>query len=298
LPARVEVVVKCDSEIGAVSPLLFGVNTANWDEQLFPATIEDWPLTFDQVAAKRIREAGIQFLRYPGGCDGDDYIWNSPDNSPLRMDTDEFMVLCKLTGATPSITVNYTAPPSLAAQWVRYANLTKGYAVPYWEVGDEEYFLVDATAYANRLVEFARAMKAVDPSIKVGANISPSRLEWSRKVLRIAGSEIDFVVHNWYPQQPREENDRNLLQTPRQLQKDIALLRGLIKMEAPRRASEIEIQIGGYNSVSYAPGPQTVSMVNALGTADVLGTLATSQVAAAGYWALHNVYPPREATMA
>lgn len=290
----VEVVVECDSEIGAVSPLLFGVNTACWDEQLFPATCEEWPLTFDQVAVNRVKDAGIRFLRYPGGRDGDDYIWNSPTNSALRMDTDEFMVFCRLAGATPSITVNYTAPPSLAAEWVRYANLTRGYSVPYWEVGDEEYFLVDAAAYANRFLEFARAMKAVDPSIKVGANISAGRLDWSRKVLRTIGPVVDFVVHNWYPQEPKKENDRNLLQTPRQLEKDIALIRGLLKMEAPERAAEIEIQIGGYNSVSYAPGPQTVSIVNALWTADVLGTLAKSGVSAAGYWALHNVYPPRD----
>lgn len=289
----VEVAVDCDSKLGAVSPLLFGVNTACWDEQLFPATAEDWPLTFDQTAVKRVKDAGIRFLRYPGGRDADDYIWNSPDNSVLRMDTDEFLTFCRLVDATPSITVNFTAPPSLAAEWVRYANLARGYSIPYWEVGDEEYFLVDATAYADRFLEFAHAMKAVDPSIKVGANISPARLDWSRKVLRAVGAKVDFVVHNWYPQQPQRENDRTLLQTPRQLQQDIALIRGLLKMEAPARAADIEIHVGGYNSVSYAPGPQTVSMVNALWAADVLGTMAVSGVAAAGYWALHNVYPPR-----
>ncbi|NLJ61557.1 MAG: hypothetical protein GX338_11495 [Firmicutes bacterium] len=289
----VTAVVECDVKTGTVSPLLFGINSACWDEQLFPGTLEDWPLTFDQIAVNRMKQAGIRFIRYPGGRDCDDYIWNAPHNSTLRMDTDEFMVLCRLTGAVPSITVNYTASPSLAAEWVRYANVEKGYAVPYWEVGDEEYFLVDATAYANRFLEFARAMKAVDPSIKVGANISPSRLDWSRKVLQKAGAEIDFVVHNWYPQGPQKEDDRSLLKTPRQLENDIALIRGLLKMEAPERAAKIEIQVGGYNSVSYAPGPQTVSMVNALWAADTLGTMASSGVAAAGYWALHNVYPPR-----
>ena len=122
---------------------------------------------------------------------------------------------------------------------------------------------------------------------------SPARLDWSRKVLQKAGAKIDFVVHNWYPQGPKKEDDRSLLKTPRQLQNDISLIRGLLKMETPDRAAKIEIQIGGYNSVSYAPGPQTVSMVNALWAADTLGTMASSGVAAAGYWALHNVYPPR-----
>lgn len=43
--------------------------------------------------------------------------------------------------------------------------LVKGYAVRYWEIGDEEYFLVGAEEYAWRLAAFAKAMKAVDSSI-------------------------------------------------------------------------------------------------------------------------------------
>ncbi|NLG78730.1 MAG: hypothetical protein GX492_02735 [Firmicutes bacterium] len=292
--AAVSIAVDRATEVAKVSPLIFGVNTACWDEQLFPGTADNWELTFDQVGVRRVKDAGIRFLRFPGGRDGDDYIWNSPSNSPLRMDTDEFMTFCKLVGATPSITVNYTEKPDLAAEWVRYANRVKGYGVRYWEVGDEEYFLVDGGSYAARFSHFARAMKAQDPSIKVGANISPSRPDWSRRVLRDAGSYIDFVVHNWYPQSPRKEDDTYLLSTPPRLAQDVAAIRKMLKDEVPARANEIKVHIGGYNSVSYAPGPQTTSHVNALWLADVLGTMAGAGVDAAGFWALHNVYPPRQ----
>lgn len=291
--AAVRISVDRAAEVSKVSPLIFGMNTACWDEQLFPGTADDWELTFDQVGVRRVKDAGIRFLRFPGGRDADDYVWNSPSNSPLRMDTDEFMIFCKLVGATPSITVNYAEKPYLAAEWVRYANRVKGYGVRYWEVGDEEYFLVDGASYAARFIEFARAMKAQDPSIKVGANISPSRPDWSRRVLREAGGYIDFVVHNWYPQSPRKEDDAYLLSTPPRLAQDVAAIRKMLKDELPARASEIEVHIGGYNSVSYTPGPQTTSHVNALWLADVLGTMAGAGVDAAGFWALHNVYPPR-----
>lgn len=290
--AGVEITVDRETEMSRVSPLILGVNTACWDEQLFPGTVDDWELTFDQVGVARVKDAGLRFLRFPGGRDGDDYIWNSPTNSPLRMDTDEFIVFCRLAGATPSITVNYTASPDLAADWVRYANKVKGYGVHYWEVGDEEYFLVDAGAYAARLVAFAKAMKAQDPSIAVGANISPSRADWSRRVLREAGRYIDFVVHNWYPQNRGKEDDAYLLSTPPQLARDVTSIRKMLQDEVPGRAGSIEVHVGGYNSVNYGPGPQTTSMVNALWLADVIGTMARAGVDAAGFWALHNVYPP------
>lgn len=292
--AAVQISVDRAAEVSKVSPLVFGVNTASWDEQLFPGTVSNWELTFDQVGVRRVKDAGIRFLRFPGGRDADDYIWNSPSNSPLRVDTDEFIVFCRLVGATPSITVNYTEKPELAAEWVRYANRMKGYGVRYWEVGDEEYFLVDGPSYAARFLEFARAMKAQDPSIKVGANISPSRPDWSRRVLREAGGYIDFVVHNWYPQDPRKEDDAYLLSTPPGLARDVTGIRKMLKDELPARAGDIELHIGGYNSVSYGPGPQTTSHVNAMWLADVLGTMAGAGVDAAGFWALHNVYPPRE----
>lgn len=293
--ARGEVVVSVDATtvLGPVKPLVFGVNTASWDEQLFPGTMEDWPLTFDQDALRKVKQAGIRFLRFPGGADGDQYVWDSPFNSTLRMDTDEFILFCRLVGAEPSISVNYPAGPELAAEWVRYANEEKGYGVRYWEIGDEEYFSVPASVYARRVVEFVRAMKAVDPTIRVGAGVSVSRATWTLEVLRTAGQAIDFVVYNWFPQNPRQEDDARLLASPAELRQHLRALRGFLRQAVPERADDIEIHIGGYNSVSSYPGPQSVSVVNALWTADVLGVLLEEGVDAAGFWALHNVYPPR-----
>ena len=291
--APVAVEVDATHRLGPVPPLVFGVNTASWDEQLFPGSLEDWPLTFDQDALRKVKQAGIRFLRYPGGNDGDSYVWDSEINSRLRMDTDEFLLFTRLVGAEASIGVNYPAGPELAARWVRYVNREKGYAVRYWEVGDEEYFSVPAAEYARRVVEFARAMKAEDPSIKVGAGVSVPRASWTREVLREAGEVLDFVVYNWYPQAPRQEDDARLLATPAELRSHLRTLREWLRREVPGRSEEIEIHIGGYSSVSAYPGPQSTSIVHALWMADSLGVMLEQGVAAAGYWALHNVYPPR-----
>jgi alpha-L-arabinofuranosidase len=138
-----------------------------------------------------------------------------------RLDFDEFMGLCQELGAEPTLVVCYDAlyKPGCpvtkdqlietAAAWVEYANVKKSYGVKYWEIGNEGY--IDATVsphdYARDLVGFAKAMKAVDPSIWIGAN-GPPRAEgtgrheatqdtpWWKAVFEAAAEHIDFApVH-------------------------------------------------------------------------------------------------------
>lgn len=77
-------------------------------------------------------------------------------------------------GSDPLICVNYgTGTPQEAAAWVHYANKVKGYGIKRWQVGNEmsgtweEGGCVTARQYAERFVQFAKAMKAVDPSILI-----------------------------------------------------------------------------------------------------------------------------------
>jgi alpha-L-arabinofuranosidase len=103
-------------------------------------------------------------------------------------------------------------------------------------------------AYGKAVVEFAKAMKAVDPKIKIGASIDlpvvsdwniqewtqdpitgqysqrasvekkqDSGVEWDRGVMKTAGKDIDFVALHWYTGATTEAsgfkdlNDRDLL---------------------------------------------------------------------------------------
>ena len=79
-----------------------------------------------------------------------------------------------IPGAEALICVNYgTGTPEEAAAWVRYANVEKKYGIRRWHVGNEvdgnweEGGPADPAQYAARFAEFARAMKAVDPTIEV-----------------------------------------------------------------------------------------------------------------------------------
>jgi hypothetical protein len=196
-----------------------GINHAVWDTLL--GTNE----TSDLLAA-----AGVRMMRYPGGSYGDIYKWEThtapggfvaPDT-----DFDTFMAAVDRVGAEAMIIANYgTGTPAEAAGWVAHANLTKGYDVTYWTVGNENYGNghygaaweaddhadLSATFYANLVVDYAEAMKAVDPSIKVGAVLTmpanwPDGItagsdpgSWNRTVLEIAGPVIDYVDVHWYP---------------------------------------------------------------------------------------------------
>ena len=64
---------------------------------------------------------------------------------------------------------------------MHYANKVKRHNVRYWEVGNENYGSWEAdnntrphdpVTYANRFKEYWRQMKAVDPSIKIGAVVA------------------------------------------------------------------------------------------------------------------------------
>jgi hypothetical protein len=74
--------------------------------------------------------------------------------------------------AIPMITVNFgTGTPSEAASWVYYANVTKGYGVQYWQIGNETEGTwetggpIPTQDYVRRYIEYYDAMKAVDPTI-------------------------------------------------------------------------------------------------------------------------------------
>lgn len=92
--------------------------------------------------------------------------------------------------------------------------------VRHWEVGNELFYASEAghtTAeeYARGFVRFVRAMKAMDPSIKVGAagmsdpagrGDLDSLVPWNATLIRLAKADMDFLaVHPYYPSALRSQ---------------------------------------------------------------------------------------------
>ena len=129
----------------------------------------------------------------------------------VSLDFDEFMHLIKKTGSEPVIMVNafgyrlkeaeysYDQLKTNAIEWVRYANKIRKYNIKYWEIGNElsvadNKKYITKEEYINLFNDFAAAMKAVDPSIKVG--VAPGFKYFD--VVNNTAPLVDFIVPHQY----------------------------------------------------------------------------------------------------
>lgn len=96
-----------------------------------------------------------------------------------------------------------------AADWVAYCNLEEGthpmadlragngykkpFGAKYWEMDNETARWLTAEEYANEVVRYSKAMKAVDPSIKIGM-VTYDFGDGVPLMLEIAGRHIDFFA--------------------------------------------------------------------------------------------------------
>ncbi|WP_344946715.1 cellulose binding domain-containing protein [Actinomadura miaoliensis] len=275
-----------------------GINDAIWDSQLGTTAVSDL-----------MKSAGVRVKRYPGGSYGDIYHWKdhtAPGGYVAPgTDFDTFMASVKRMDAEPMIIANYgTGTPEEAADWVRYANVTKKYGTRYWVVGNENYgnghygaaWEADhhpdksPAAYARGVVAFADAMKAVDPAIKVGAVLTmpanwPDALvgegdagSWNQTVLSIAGSKIDFVDVHWYP---GGGTAAEALAKSAHIDDAMYLLRGQIDRYAGGRRLGISL-----TETNVGVGPNT--QPGALFLADVYSGLLKNGVFTVNWWNVHN----------
>ena len=306
-----QVTVNAAAPLGTIPPAAYGVNTAVWDNSLL-----------DPAVPGLLSRAGVSALRFPGGSTSDDYHWQTHSTTDggyvvAGDNFDGFMGVARLTGAAPIITVNYGsnaagtdgADPAEAAAWVDYANNVQKYGVKYWEIGNEVYGNAEyggnwekdlhadhsPSAYGSNVVAFANAMKAKDPTIKVGAVLtSPGDWpdgqtpDWNTAVLAACGGSVDFVIVHWYPQTPGQESDAGLLAYPNVLAGKVSKLRTLIAQYCGANAPNVQIFVTETNSVPYGPGKQTVGLINGLFAADDYQTWLENGVANVDWWALHN----------
>jgi hypothetical protein len=79
-------------------------------------------------------------------------------------------------------------------------------------------------AYGQEVVQFSQAMKAVDPTIKIGVVVSTplgdyswdsyDGQHWTPQVLSQCASNIDFLIAHWYPYNGDDDNGSGLLPLP------------------------------------------------------------------------------------
>ena len=184
------------------------------------------------------KQTAPTIVRWPGGCTATSYEWTDgigpAGQRPRVVDahfgyavgngfgTAEFVAYCRGIGAEPQINLT-TGTGSLreALAWLEYVNLDTGtkwaelrkahghatpFGVKYWQIGNEEWGPWEighttAADYGARAREWARALKKLDPGIKVlalgGGHLS-DMLDWTSTVVAEAGEHIDYVTQHRY----------------------------------------------------------------------------------------------------
>ena len=234
--------------------ILFPGRGTLWIDQVSLIPDDSAPGGVRRDVFEKIRLLKPAFIRWPGGNVAQDYHWLwgvgprdervtwtnlswKNELEPSDFGTDEFVAFARAAGAEPSITVNVEgrgATVEEAAAWVEYCNgpatskygamrAANGHAAPFavklWEVGNEIWGdwvrgHSDAETYAHNYNRYAKAMRAVDPSIKLIA-VGDNDMKWNRTVLRAAGENIDYLaIHHYYGRREAGNDLSKLLARP------------------------------------------------------------------------------------
>ena len=315
-PAVVHVGINAAAHVRTVDARVFGINNVAWDGS------EDSPGTLGQVT-----NMGIGALRWPGGSWGDGYHWTNEawmygatSARTWGSFTTNFIHTATNAQAQAFIIANYgSSTPQEAAYGVAMMNITNHANFKYWEIGNEvggsweldcntnpPYMAHDPWTYAMRFAQYYSQMKAVDPTIEIGAVadttedgtvnntyhpvVNPvtgvTHYGWTPVMLytmKTNGVTPDFLIEHNYA--PGDGDTYNLL-WDKQWVIDAANLRRMLNdYLGTNLAASIEL-----DDTEYGPGgdKQPVSLVGGLFDADAIGQILQTEFNAFLRWNLHN----------
>ncbi|MDG6103943.1 cellulose binding domain-containing protein [Dactylosporangium aurantiacum] len=298
--STVSVSINAGQSLATVGSGLVGANVAIWDGMLA-----------DAQTSTLLRNAAVSFVRYPGGSYGDIYHWQT-NTAPggyvaPNTDFDHYMSMVRTAGAQPIVIANYgSGTPQEAADWVRYANVTKGYGVKYWEIGNEVYgnghygadWETDNHAdksprgYATNFLQYATAMKAVDPTIKIGVVLttpgywpdgivgSGDSADWNDTVMSVVKNTADFGIFHYYPSSSGTSEAAQLA-VPPTLASTVSQFRADMAKYATNNP-------GIFITETNSGAPPSDTQMQALWAADMYLTAAENGVANVDWWNVRN----------
>ncbi|MBS3783088.1 MAG: hypothetical protein KGY78_01455 [Anaerolineae bacterium] len=287
-PAPDTLYVDAGRRVGAISPFVYGTNYGPWSVLPFDLQSQAW-------------EAGITYLRFPGGNWGDQH-----NLRPFHIDP--FIELCQHMGAEPSISVRLEGgTPEAAAEVVRYVNLEQGYGVRYWSIGNEPslYDGYDVDRYNAEWRLFAEAMLAVDPSILlIGPDLhqysadlatdpkDSAGNDWLRGFLTANGDLVDVVSIHRYPF-PTSLADAattidDLRANSREWDKIIAHLRTVVGEASGRDLPVAVTEINTHWSSAVSGEATPDAFYAAIWWGDVLGRLIRQRVEIVAHFTFYS----------
>lgn len=196
------------------------------------------------------------------------------------------------TSGTRSARVQQAA--DYAAAFVRRMNKTLNAGIKYWEVGNEcygkwevGYNMTDPTIgtvtgkeYGEDFRVFAQAMKAVDPTIKIGAVVKDVDDNWNAGVLPEVENSADFLSVHEYFTTVKDATAANILAAVSQITDIKTTLQSCVQKYTSKNSGYFPIAMTEFN----ARGPYNCSMLNGVFISQILGELIKNKYGLASLW--------------
>src|SRR5215204_657213 len=217
-----------------------------------------------------VKDLDVSILRWPGGNFASGYNWKDgigpKDQRPARPElawndvesnrfgTDEFLKYAETVGTEPYICVNLgLGSINDARDWVEYTNSDKAtfwaeqrrkngrqqpYTVKYWALGNEidgpwQLGHKNAEDYSKFALEAAKAMRGIDPSIKLiasgSSNYGADWTLWNRTVLQTLRNTVDYIALHTYINNGPNDFERYLGSWSQTIQRYIDTTRAQIR---------------------------------------------------------------------
>ncbi|KAJ7028936.1 glycoside hydrolase family 51 protein [Mycena alexandri] len=212
-----------------------------------------------------LKGLNVPIVRYPGGNFVSSYRWQDGvgprDLRPRRPElawlteesnqfgTDEFIQWCRLLGAEPFICLNMgTGTLEDALGWLEYCNSSANthyanmrrknghaepYGVKYWALGNEiwgpwQVGQMNAADYSKQAFQWAKALRLLDPSIKLVSCGETGFADWDRVTLKTLAPVVDF--HSIHLYTVSEGNHDVNVMGPAAAEKGIEITKSLIEL--------------------------------------------------------------------
>ena len=257
-----------------------------------------WPTTYGNAVAGTetlIHQLSPRFMRVGG--------YNNDANTPDPFDdaqVDKMIAYARAIGAEPILqvplladTTGQPATAATAAAMVTYANVTKGYGIKYFSIGNEPDlyptsglrsdptqaakpgytpagFCADATS-------FVAAMKNVDPTIQIiGPDLSYQYqpfADWLTPILSTCGELFDIVAVHRYPFSSDKATVPSAIADIPTFRALVSSLRAILQStgqgDKPLAITEMNIV---YNATTAVLGASPGTVASGLWMADIVGS--------------------------
>lgn len=261
---------------------------------------------------------GVKAVRWPGGSESDDYDWQTNTacdggyTTPNADFSDFVNAFAKPAGLDVALTADYGSNaacngpgvPSEAAAWLTAA-LADGITVSHMTVGNEEYGTWEEDMHANASDQhnpavyagemtgtsgFYQALKAVSPGTLVGIDVDADDAfgGWDQTVMAHAKGSYDFVEYHYYPEAPsptaggQPPDDHFLVyDAAKGLTTSINTLKQELKTYG---TPNTPIYVGEIGTTYSDPGPQSLSITQALYAGQALGEAMNAGVSRLTWW--------------